>query len=103
MMLFVYIHALTGRIFKILPLKEKEDDGEEVFLNEYIDGLWNDMKGALRTFPELEEVPEYMSVCNKVSFLASEEFDLKTCRKTVFGALKLLNRLEGKLGGEISG
>ena len=101
MLLYIYIHALTGRVFKILPLKEREDRGEEVFLSDYIEGLWNDMRGAFGTFPELETIPEYVAVCNKVSFLNVEEFNLRVCRREVFSALKLLNKLEADLGGEV--
>lgn len=103
MMLYVYIRSLTGQIFKILPLKEKAEEGEEVYLQEYIDVLWNDMKGAFGVFPELEQIPEYMNVCSKISFLHDNEFDVRTCKKEVFGALKLLNRLEAELGGESHG
>ena len=37
-MLPLYIHALTGRIFKILPLKENAEAGENVYLSAYLDG-----------------------------------------------------------------
>lgn len=102
-MLYVYIHSLTGQIFKILPLREKTEAGEKVYLQEYLDSLWNDMRGAFGVFPELEQIPEYMTVCSKISFLHDNEFDVRTCRKEVFGALKLLNRLEEELGGEVHG
>ena len=100
MRLFYYIHALTGRIFKILPLKEKTDAGKAVFLDAYLDGLWNDMRGAFGTFPELEQMPGYLTVCNKVYFLKSEPFDMAVCRREVLGALRILNCMERELGGE---
>ena len=101
MLLYLYIHKLVGRIYKILPLKEREERGEEIFLKEYIEGLWNDMRGAYGTFPELNVCEEYLSVCNKISFLNCEdEFNIRTCRREVFSALKLLNQLEEKLAGE---
>ena len=61
-MLYVFIRGLTGRIFKMLPLREEADTGEQVYLTEYMDSLARDVIGAMTTFPELAEFPEYITV-----------------------------------------
>ena len=103
MNIFVYLNDLTGAIFKILPYKEDEDNGVERFLSAHIESLWNRMRGACADFPELGESREYIKMCNLIAFLATEEFDQKTCRRTVLTALNLLDKLKNRFGGEVVG
>lgn len=100
MFLYLYIHRLTGRVFKIIPLKEREDNGEETFVKEYVENLWQDMIGSFSTFPELDQIEAYASVLNKLGYLKDNEFDINICRKKVFESLKLLNSIEKALGGD---
>lgn len=100
MMLYVFIRGLTGRVFKILPLKEAEDRGEEIYLNEYLGSLARDMYGATMTFPELQEMQGYVTSLNVIEFLLNNEFTQDICKKEVFKILGLLNAIEKQLGGE---
>lgn len=100
MMLYVFIHGLTGRIFKILPLREAELAGEETYLDSYLDSLLRDMVGSTDTFPELRETQEFVTTMNIVQFLKHNETTKEICKQEVFKALRLLNSIERKLGGE---
>lgn len=100
MMLYIFIHGLTGRVFKILPLMEEAFEGEDVHLDEYLDSCALDMLGATETFPELKSFEEYISAVNVVQYLAHNDVSLEICKREVFKALKLLNTIERKLGGD---
>lgn len=99
MMLYVFIHGLTGRVFKILPLKEEELAGGETYLESYLESLLRDMIGATDTFPELAEMPEFVTTLNIVQFLKHNDITQEICKQEVFKALRLLNSIERKLGG----
>lgn len=99
MTLETYIRSLTGHVFKILPLKEAVDRGEPVQVAEYIQSLVCDAAGAMRIFPELNDSVEYGAVLNVLSFLSTEPFDHKTCKREVFKMLRVLNRI-AKDGGD---
>lgn len=98
-MLYVFIRGLTGRVFKILPLKEAEDRGEEVYLNVYLESLARDMYGATETFPELQTMQGYVTALNIVGFLLHNEFTQNVCKREVFKVLGLLNSIEKQLEG----
>lgn len=100
MMLYIFIHGLTGRVFKILPLMEDALSGHDVHLGEYLDSCALDMAGALDTFPELEKFSEYATVLNIVQYMSHNEASQETCKREVFKALGLLNAIERKLGGD---
>ena len=96
-MLYVFIRGLTGRIFKMLPLREESDTGTQVYLTEYMDSLARDVIGAMTTFPELSEFPEYITVVNTIQYLNTNESDSSVFRKEVFHMLTVLNGIDSKL------
>ena len=101
-MLFVFIRGLTGRVFKILPLKEEMDNGNDVHLNEYIASLARDASGALETFPQLQEMEGYITVVNTLQYISLNEVDHTVCKQEVFKMLRILNQIEeshGRNGG----
>ena len=46
---------MIDRVFKLLPMRELEDMGEETFLGEYLQELAIEANGAYFTFPELSK------------------------------------------------
>lgn len=93
-----YIHKMTGRVFKVLPLREEELAGKEVFLAEYIDSLVGELLGSCKTFPCLDESVDYYSVINTLQNMMDTPGDLKECRSRVIKMCKLLNHLEQIVG-----
>lgn len=93
-----YIHALTGRVFKLLTIKEKETCGVVAYLSDYIDSLIIDMTGALSTFPALGDDVNYITVVNIVNYLKDNDIQYKQYKREVFKALKLLNGIEDSVG-----
>lgn len=99
MMLYVYIRSMVGKVYKILPLKEEFDAGEDTHFKEYIDSLCADAMGALETFPELRLMPAYITVLNDLQFLNMCDFDHSTCKREVFKMIRLLQQAEHEIGG----
>ena len=58
------------------------------------------MVGSTDTFPELRETQEFVTTMNIVQFLKHNETTKEVCKQEVFKALRLLNSIERKLGGE---
>lgn len=92
----IYIKTLLGKLFKILPLREHEEKS----LGEYTDSLWMEMSGAYMTFPCLQERTEYISVLNIVGYLATHPISIKQCRREVFKAIGLIEKIIAMTGGD---
>lgn len=101
MMVYVFIHSLIGKIYKILPLKEELDMGQDVHLSEYISSLLLDFAGALESFPELSTFTEFITIVNILQYLNTHHFDHRTCKREVFKMISLLEKIEERMGGEI--
>lgn len=85
-----YVDRLVGRIFKLLPMREQEEQGAQLFLDAYISDLADEVSGACVTFPELLNVPEFVGVVNSLNYLRHHWLDLSfgAYRSTV---LKMTN------------
>ena len=99
MSLSVYIHHVTGRVFKLLAIKERELCGQDAYFADYIDSLMVDMLGALETFPALGENNDYIVVTNIINYLKTNDVPYKALKREVFKSLRLLNRIEAQAGG----
>lgn len=89
-----YINKITGAVFKILPMREDELRGHEMFLSEYIKSLICELMGACKTFDVLNASIEYYTVINTLQYMTDDPGDLDSCRSRVIKMCKLLNRLE---------
>lgn len=103
-----YIKTMIGRVFKLLPMRESsmDCDGQNVYLDVYIDDLSRESQGAYNTFPELYSIKEYISFTNTLSYLTChwEKIEFKTYRSSV---LKMTNNLahileSSNIGGDLS-
>ena len=68
MTLTTFISSLSKKIYKVLPLFEDARCGQQVHLNEYIDSLLIELRGALDTFPEINESEMYISIINTMYY-----------------------------------
>lgn len=99
-MLYVFIHGLTGRIFKALPLREAYESGEDVGWKEYFHSLTIDATGALSTFPELQQMQSYLTIVNTLQYMDTESFKLAEFRREIFSMLRALNNIEARFSGK---
>jgi len=99
MNILIFLNSLTNKIFKILPLKEQNND----FLFSHLNSLQIELIGALVTFPELKNSSNYLSIINVINFLGDNSFSKQQCKREVF---KIVNETLPKIKkevGDISG
>lgn len=92
-----YVRSLVGRVFKLLPMREQVDQGIDLFLDTYIADLSDEISGACVTFPELYDLPEFISAVNSLNYLRYHwlEMEFKAYRSTV---LKMTNHIACLIG-----
>ena len=64
-----YLFSLRNKVFKLLPMREAHDEGEDNHLGEYLDNLCSNFLGAFYCYPELARTSEIVEVYNNVVFL----------------------------------
>lgn len=98
MSLTLFLNSLTGKIFKILPLKEKNDAGYAVHLEDYLESLLIEIIGACDTFSELGDSAEFLTVVNTMQYISQNDVSVKVCKREVFKMIGLINKIS-KQGG----
>ena len=97
MSLTVFLNALTGRLYKILPMREHQLAGEEVYLECYLCTLSLELEGAGYTFPCLCDDADYITILNTVNGIDCED-DVRLIRRETFKMLHLLDNIKCKYG-----
>lgn len=64
-----FLSNMINRVFKLLPMREQFDQGDDPFLNEYLQELTLEANGAYKTFPELYTKTRYVSVTNTLQYM----------------------------------
>ena len=90
----VYLQSLTGKIFKILPMFENEDET----LNTYMAHLVAELSGGSFSFPELSSDAGYISLFNGVNYILHHDCSVKQCKREVFNMLSVVDVLIEKYG-----
>ena len=96
----VFVKHLTGEVYKMLVLREKTDEGEEVFLKEYIENLYVEINGAYYWSEYLAENTHYTTVTSIIAYLSENDVEFPRYRREVFKMLGLLNKINKELGGD---
>lgn len=99
MSLALFLETLTGKIYKILPLKESSDSGSNVHISEYVASLLIEIVGACDTFPQLKEYAGYLGIVNTIQYISQHNISVKVCKREVFKMLRLLEDIEKQIGG----
>lgn len=86
-----YVSSMIDRVFKLLPLREQADE-DPAYLGVYLDDLAGEMAGALNIFPELCQVPVFVSAVSRLQDLSRRwmEIDFYSYRGAI---LKMTNAL----------
>lgn len=91
-----YLSSLQDKIFKLLPMRESFDFGEQNHVREYADHLAANCKGALNVYPELSDEPGYLDVVNNIIFMVTEWPDYEKWRSMVFRSTRIVHELHDK-------
>lgn len=89
--LAIYFERMVGRIYKILPLKESEEDT----VGQYIDSLLVEMTG-LDILEQLNTQAYYTSIVSIVAYLNEnvDACDIAKIRREIFKAINLCKKLQ---------
>lgn len=90
----IFLDSLTNKIFKILPLKEQNND----YLFSHLNSLQIELIGALVTFPELKKNTNYLSIINIINYLGDYSFTKEQCTREIF---KIINETLPKIKKEV--
>lgn len=87
-----YFEYMIGKIYRILPMKE---EGCET-LTSYLESLRVQMIGSYSLYRQLIEEPQFMSALHIIEYLIDNEYDVKTCKREVFKAIRLIESVNKK-------
>ena len=96
----VFVSHITGEVYKMLVLREKEDKGESVFLKEYIENLYVEINGAYYWSEYLAENTHFTTITSIIAYLSQNDVEFPKYRREVFKMLGLLNKINDELGGD---
>lgn len=84
-----YLHSLTPKIFKVLPMYEEADPG----LSVYLERLLAELRGSTFTFPSLAGNSQYIAILNNLNYLLHYEYTKEECRRLVFDSISLVEKV----------
>lgn len=94
-----FLSSLTGKIYKLIPMRDDAESGAEVFLDKYLDSLLIELMGAMDTYPDLSSDNQYISIVNTAQYMAHHEISHSVWRRESFKMLNALDRLRSRFGG----
>lgn len=94
-----FLDSLTGKIYKLIPMRDDKESGIEVFLDKYLNSLTIEMIGAMDTYPDLSYDEQYISIVNTVQYMAHHSIDHAVWRREAFKMLNTLSRVRSRFGG----
>lgn len=94
-MLGNYLERLVGRFFKILPIRESEDQG----LTEYLGSLRNELVGLSELMEEIGYDEMYLSLIVSVQYLMEHECCVQEVKREVFRCISVCKKLRNKYFG----
>ena len=87
-----YLTTLQNKVFKLLPMREAYDNGDDNHLYEYLDNLQSNFSGAFVCYPELSQNGMLVDVQNNIAFLKNgENICFKKWRATVLRSTRLIH------------
>lgn len=94
-----HIDLLVRQIFKMLPMMEDMNNGQDVHLGDHIESVCIEATGGFLTFPELYEDTSYVRVVNTLHYLHGhwETISWPSYRREVLKMLRFLKEV-GKHG-----
>lgn len=92
-LIFNYFRNLVNQFFKILPMRESEEESLPV----YIDSLRSELLGCSRLIVGLGKDPYFLTLLNILQYLSDNpECSVKTTKREVFKAISICNRFKAK-------
>ena len=100
--LITYLICLRNKIFKLLPMREAHDKGEENHLGDYLENLYVYFDGGFGCYPELTREREIIEALGNVAFLKNNsDIDFKKWRSIILRSIRLVNAVASKYSGGV--
>jgi hypothetical protein len=89
------LERLTGKVFKILPMREEECNT----LDEYVENLLRELINTKNLITSLQFEEELLSLISTLEGLTNNDIDISICRSDVFKAMSIIKKMVGNLKG----
>lgn len=89
------LERLTGKVFKILPMREEGCNT----LDEYVSNLLRELINSKELIESLQFEGELFSLISTLEGLAHNDIDLTVCRSDVFKSIDIIKKMVGNLKG----
>lgn len=89
------LKRLTGKVFKILPMREESCDT----LDEYVLNLTRELVGTEGLVNDLKFNEELISLISTLHVLADNDVDIDVCRSDVFKSIDIIKKMIDYLEG----
>lgn len=91
----IFLLKLRNDVFKLLPMREKADDGNDNHIKDYIYSLIINSEGAVSTYKILENQKSYIYVINNLHYLQTHlDADFSSWRKIILNCTRSLDDLK---------
>jgi len=87
--MILFLKNITGKVFKILPLKEENNIG----FYDYVDSILVQLIGAKNTFSELENNQDFLTVINIIQYIKNNKCSNKQCKREIFKCLNIIQKI----------
>lgn len=92
-----YLSNLRNKVFKLLPMREAHDKGENNHIDEYLENLCSNFSGAFDCYPELADEREVVEVYNNVAFLKNnKDVEFAKWRSLILRSTRLIQTVAVK-------
>lgn len=88
-----FIKMIGSRIWKLLPLRDQYDKGEDVHLFEYARSLTLELMGAFETYPDLLDNSYFITIVNTMQYLNKYTVTHGEWRSEVLKMLNIQNKI----------
>ena len=87
-----YLGYLIDKTFKILPMHEEQSPT----LQDYIESYIVEIIGDKRIIPVFDADPRIITFLGTLSYLATEEYDHKVCKREVFKCIGIITNIRDR-------
>lgn len=85
-----YFESLVNRFFKILPMREHNEESLMI----YMKNLRSELLGCKSFIPEMQENSLYLSLLSTLQYLIDNpECQISEVKRSVFGSISICNKL----------
>lgn len=89
----VSLDRLTGKVFKILPMREEECNT----LDEYVSNLLRELINTKELVLTLQRDEEFLSLLSTLEGLSHNDIDLQVCKSDVFKCIEIIKKMSYKI------